>query len=162
MMYFTITTFLVRWLFLCNLIRDASEIQTLPQQLYSPLPSAEQALPLPTQHHHQQQHYEQHNQHQQQQQFSNNQKSAASSNNYNLDWQQGEYAWRDQCIRGILSYPPGPQRMLVIDALRVDLVQLLTQQLQAMDQTVQRQIVSESEYDEENEKGKEADAYLPI
>lgn len=163
MMYFTITTFLVRWLFLCNLIRDASEIQTLPQQLYSPLPSAEQALPLPTQHQHQPQHYEQHHQHQQQQQFSNNQKSAASSNNYNLDWQQGEYAWRDQCIRGILSYPPGPQRMLVVDALRVDLVQLLTQQLQAMDQTMQRQIALESissksdatsECDEENDKGK--------
>lgn len=82
-----VMTFLMRWLFLSNLLRDVAEIQTLPREDRPP-PQIDPAT-IPPQH--------------------------------------LEGFWRDQCLRGILSCPPGTQRLLTIDAFRVDLVQQLAQ-----------------------------------
>jgi hypothetical protein len=97
---FDVTNFLMRWLFLCNLVRDVAEIQTLP---YNPQP------PPPIQ----------------------IQQTADMQVNC-------EEEWRDNCLRGILSYPPGTQRLLVMDALRGELVQKLSQSLHEADHTLKR------------------------
>lgn len=47
-----------------------------------------------------------------------------------------EEDWRNGCLRGILSYPPGTQRLLVMDAMRGELVQKLSQSLQKADRTL--------------------------
>jgi len=49
-----------------------------------------------------------------------------------------EEAWRDDCIRGILSYPSGMQRLLVLDAFRVELVKQLSHKLRQADDTLRR------------------------
>ena len=49
-----------------------------------------------------------------------------------------EEEWRDHCLRGILSYPPGTQRLLVMDAMRVELVQQLGQYLRKVDSALHR------------------------
>jgi hypothetical protein len=90
---FDAANFLMRWLFLCNLVRDVAEIQILPYNPH-PLPILQ---PLPN----------------------------------------CEEAWRDSCLRGILAYPPGTQRLLMMDALRTELVQKLSQSLHQADQTLQ-------------------------
>lgn len=51
---------------------------------------------------------------------------------------QQEELWRDDCVRGILSYPPGMQRLLLMDALRVELVQQLAREIRSADETMQR------------------------
>lgn len=97
---FDVTNFLMRWLFLCNLVRDVAEIQTLP---YNPqlayTSNVEQAVSLPV---------------------------------------SCEEEWRDNCLRGILSYPPGTQRLLVLDAMRTELVNKLAVSLRRADQTLGR------------------------
>lgn len=45
-----------------------------------------------------------------------------------------EEEWRDNCLRGILSYPPGSQRLLVIDSMRAELVNRLSGSLFEADQ----------------------------
>jgi len=57
---------------------------------------------------------------------------------HHLSRQEREQIWRDDCIQGILSYPPGMQRLLVLDALRVELVQLLHQKLQHSSKVLKR------------------------
>ena len=98
---FDVTNFLMRWLFLCNLVRDVAEIQLLP---YNPQP------PPPIQ------------------QIQQTADTLVNS----------EEEWRDNCLRGILSYPPGTQRLLVMDALRGELVQKLSQSLDEADHTLKR------------------------
>lgn len=97
---FDVTSFLMRWLFLCNLVRDVAEIQTLP---YNPqtvqLQNVEQAISTPV---------------------------------------SCEEEWRDKCLRGILSYPPGQQRLLVMDAMRSELVNKLANSLQHADHILER------------------------
>jgi phosphatidylinositol 4-kinase A len=99
---FDIPTFLMRWLFLSNIIRDVAEIQTLPQQPYYPPPPSPRHSPS------------QHNEH------------------------EVEAHWKDECLRGILSYPPGTQRLLVMDALRVELTNQLGQELHAAQDCIRR------------------------
>lgn len=124
-----LSTFLMRWFFLCNLIRDVAEIQTLP---YSPLqtqllqqePILPQGQPVPViadGSHPPQVPQQQHHHHPQTYSFNN-----------------PEEQWRDGCLRGILSYPPGTQRRLVMDAMRYELVHQLTQYLQHVDTSMQR------------------------
>jgi len=125
-----ITSFLMRWFFLCNLIRDA-EIQMLP---YSPSyvpqqPSIQQHQSIVPQdlnhpHHHQQQ--------------ANEHLSEAPPPAPVSHYENPEEEWRDHCLRGILSYPPGTQRLLVMDAMRADLVQQLSHYLRHVDSTLQR------------------------
>jgi hypothetical protein len=97
---FDVTNFLTRWLFLCNLVRDVAEIQTLP---YNP----------------------QHVQIQQQIQIQHPVVSC-------------EEEWKDNCLRGILSYPPGSQRLLVMDAMRAELIQKLSTSIHQADETIER------------------------
>jgi phosphatidylinositol 4-kinase len=105
---FDVTTFLLRWLFLSNLARDVAEIQTLPYQAYYPSPQHLQA---------------------QQHQHSHLPKP--------IQKLLAEEAWRDHCVRGILSYPPGTQRLLAMDAVRVELVQGLSRKLSLSDETLE-------------------------
>lgn len=106
---FDVTTFLLRWIFLSNLARDVAEIQTLPYQPYFPSPQHQQA---------------------QQQQYAH--LPAPIQKLYK------EELWRDHCLRGVLSYPPGTQRLLAMDAVRVELVQELSQRLRLSDETLER------------------------
>lgn len=94
---FDVTNFLMRWLFLCNLIRDISEIQSIPRSIDNKIQNIEEGTKL-----------------------------------------EGlcEEEWRDNCLRGILSYPPGSQRLLVIDSMRAELVQQLSDSLVDADETV--------------------------
>jgi hypothetical protein len=94
---FDVTNFLMRWLFLCNLIRDVAEIQTLPYNPNAPIQHVEQAISHPI---------------------------------------TCEEEWRDNCLRGILSYPPGTQRLLVMDSMRAELVSRLSEALCTADQTL--------------------------
>jgi hypothetical protein len=96
---FDVTSFLMRWLFLGNLIRDIAEIQTLPYNPHAQIQHAQQVI-----------------------------SNSASC----------EEEWRDHCLRGILSYPPGTQRLLVMDAMRAELVQKLSCSVHEADQTLQR------------------------
>ena len=96
---FDVTNFLMRWLFLCNLIRDIEEIQTIPR-----------SIPVDTR----------------------TQYIEGGSRSQGLC----EEEWRDSCLRGILSYPPGSQRLLVIDSMRSELVQRLSDSLVAADEKV--------------------------
>jgi hypothetical protein len=97
---FDVTNFLMRWLFLCNLVRDVAEIQILP---FSPqqaqFKDVEQAISTPL---------------------------------------ICEDEWRDNCLRGILSYPPGQQRLLAMDAMRTELVNKLAISLRHADETLNR------------------------
>lgn len=94
---FDVTNFLMRWLFLCNLIRDIAEIQTIPRSIDNRIQHIQEGTRL-----------------------------------------QGlcEEEWRDNCLRGILSYPAGSQRLLVIDSMRAELVQQLSDSLVDADETV--------------------------
>jgi phosphatidylinositol 4-kinase A len=49
-----------------------------------------------------------------------------------------EAHWKDECLRGILSYPPGSQRLHVMDALRVQLTNQLGQELQDAQDCIRR------------------------
>lgn len=97
---FDVTNFLMRWLFLCNLIRDIAEIQTIPR-----------SIPVDTRAH------------------------IEGGNTRSQGLREEE--WRDSCLRGILSYPPGSQRLLVIDSMRAELVQRLSDSLADADETLQ-------------------------
>ena len=115
---FDVTNFLMRWLFLSNLVRDIAEIQTLP---YNP------NVPQST--------------------------SANSHSDYNVGYNHQspsqlpslstatsvscEDEWKDQCLRGILSYPPGTQRLLIMDAMRAELVERLSWSLEEADLTLE-------------------------
>jgi hypothetical protein len=91
---FDVTNFLVRWLFLSNLVRDVAEIQTLP---YNPQAAQIQHHPVSV---------------------------------------HSEDEWKDKCLRGILHYPPGTQRLLVMDAMRQELVEQLTWSLHRADKVL--------------------------
>ena len=96
---FDVTNFLMRWLFLGNLVRDVAEIQTLPYNPFAQIQQVQQVM----------------------------------SHSVSC-----EEEWRDNCLRGILSYPPGTQRLLVMDAMRAELVQKLYGSLHVADETLQR------------------------
>lgn len=93
---FDVSTFLLRWLFLSNLIRDASELQAISH--YQPPPPSAIITP--------------------------------------------EEAYRQQCLHGILSYPPGSSRLMMVDALRIDLVQKLAASLRESDAARRRSAVA--------------------
>lgn len=121
-----VVTFLMRWLFLSNLLRDVAEIQTLPQTHQAP-PAPVDPTQIPPQY-----------------------------------W---ESHWRDLCLRGILSCPPGNQRLLTIDAFRVELVQQLAQTIRDDTDVIQRaqrqrgrhRIHNHQEEDKENKSPQEID-----
>ena len=87
------TNFILRWLYLSQMIRDVANIQTLPYQ--------------PHQNYYQQPSYH-----------------------------DPEVEWKDKALRDILSCPPGSQRLYVMDALRIELVQQLAHHLKRCDSTL--------------------------
>eukprot|EP00535_Pseudo-nitzschia_heimii_P010573 CAMPEP_0197175596 /NCGR_PEP_ID=MMETSP1423-20130617/1769_1 /TAXON_ID=476441 /ORGANISM="Pseudo-nitzschia heimii, Strain UNC1101" /LENGTH=960 /DNA_ID=CAMNT_0042624785 /DNA_START=136 /DNA_END=3015 /DNA_ORIENTATION=+ len=124
---FDVTNFLMRWLFLSNLVRDIADIQTLPYN-----PTVMQSPPVSSTDTLHNNHYE---------------------DNYNTFYTDStsltipslstatrvscEDQWRDQCLRAILSYPPGTQRLLIMDAMRAELVERLSWSLKEADQTLE-------------------------
>lgn len=68
-----------------------------------------------------------------------------------------EAMWRDHCIRGILSHPPGSHRVYLLDALRVEAVKQLAQKLKQSDDTMAQQRISR-EYSEHHHGAAEAAA----
>ena len=120
---FDVTNFLMRWLFLSNLVRDIAEIQTLPYN-----PGVPQVMPVNTYNNNHEHYY---NAAGYSQPSSLPSLSTAASVNF-------EDEWRDQCLRGILSYPPGTQRLLIMDAMRAELVERLSLSLKEADQTLEQ------------------------
>lgn len=112
---FNAVTFLLRWLYLSNLVRDVAEIQMLPYT-----PHQQQPPPPPM--------------------------DVPNPN-----------TWKDDYLRGIMSYPPGTQRLYAIDCLRYELVQQLSSQLGASDAVVQRyaQSCKRLEYDRERRRARD-------
>jgi hypothetical protein len=144
---FDVTNFLMRWLFLSNLIRDASNVQTLP---YNPPVATSQ----PPQHSHSHPHSQEEYHHKipldtsYPAQYSHQQHPyhptppppppASPSLSTATTSVSCEDEWRAHCLRGIASYPPGTQRLLILDAMRAELVEQLSWELQKADQTVEQ------------------------
>lgn len=144
-----VSSFLTRWLYMCNLARDVADIQTLP---YTPPHHYHHAEHVPPSHHH-----HSHppppgtavpasttsvtsaHSHGQAAPLSvaTTTPELQSQHRHHL-----EEEWRQQCLRGILAYPSGMQRLYAIDALRFELVQKLAQKLQMSDDTLQQFSVS--------------------
>jgi len=143
---FDVTNFLMRWLFLSNLVRDVADIQTLPynpgippilvepvnnnnhnQDIGHPTSTSSSSLthqttyPIP------------HQPEIQQQPALSTPPSISITTSDNC-----EDEWRDQCLRGILSYPPGTQRLLIMDAMRAEMVERLSCSLKKADQTLEQ------------------------
>jgi hypothetical protein len=122
------TRFLLRWLYLSSMVRDVAEIQTLP---YQPIQTQYTAIAG---------HYDMaasqdfhsHTPVQQQQQ---QQQQHAMMEPHTRD---PEDEWKDRCLRGVLSFPPGTQRLFALDTLRLELVQQLAHHLRAADSTVKQ------------------------
>jgi len=112
-----VATFLMRWLFLSNLLRNVAEIQTFPQLQLSSTTTTQQHHGHRNEAHHQQE---------QQQQRGTTSTAAAPPE---VTVVEREAHWRNECLQTILSYPPGPHRLLMADAYRVDLVQRIASKL---------------------------------
>ncbi len=145
---FDVANFLMRWLFLSNLIRDIAEIQTLPYN-----PGVPQVTPANNRYNNQ---------------YDNQYSTASSSSLPSLSTAAKvscEDEWRDQCLRGILSYPPGTQRLLIMDAMRAELVERLSLSLKEADETLEtneayRQLAEAKDEADSNDKmsGENSDA----
>lgn len=148
---FDVTNFLMRWLFLSNLIRDSIDIQTLrytPPVSSTPIFSShsqqhlsqQQYHPEHNTYHHEAQHSHAPRHPQQQQQLQQHYHSSPPQPAPSLSTATSvscEDEWRDNCMRGIASYPPGTQRLLILDAMRAELVEQLSWSLQQADQIVE-------------------------
>jgi len=118
-----VTGFLLRWLYLCNLVRDVAEIQTLP---FTPLhpdhhSSIFSTAPIPQGYAHHDP-YLAHQYHQQQ--------------HPSLSHLTAQDEWKDQFLREIVSYPPGTQRLYAIDSLRLELIHRFRIHLRESDETL--------------------------
>ncbi|MGK3753698.1 MAG: hypothetical protein ACI8RD_006005 [Bacillariaceae sp.] len=144
---FDVTNFLMRWLFLSNLVRDVADVQTLP---YNPGIPPPPVAPVRQNNHiqdtgyptssssssllvHQTTHIPHHPVEIQQRPTSTTPPSLSTATSVNC-----ENEWRDQCLRGILSYPSGTQRLLIMDAMRAELVERLSFSLNKADQTLEQ------------------------
>ena len=110
-----VVTFLMRWMFLSNILRNVAEIQTFPQ------PQAPHPHPFSPQPPQQQQHH----------------------NHPNQDSVLQEKHWRNHCLQTILSYPPGSYRLLITDAYRIELVQRLAHSLTSSQECLRLHRVSQ-------------------
>ena len=140
---FDVTNFLMRWLFLSNLVRDAPDILSLPYNPGVPPPAAESSVG--------QNQYIQNVESQTstlsspgiyQQQFTDRMPQRhhrpTVSRTPPIHASACEDLWRDQCLRDILSYPPGTNRLLIIDAMRAELVERLSCSLIKADQILEQ------------------------
>ncbi len=158
------TKFLLRWLYLNNLIYDRAEIQSLPylhpsqveahqlrqqqqQQQQQQIPYHDGGHPPPP---HQpllesqpSQQY-QHQQQQQQQQILQNQspnypqppQSQPPPTTKKNRLQKNDIEWRRKALCKIAMYPPGTSRLLALDSLRMEIVHQFAQELQLADDTI--------------------------
>jgi len=111
---------------LSNLVRDIAEIQILP---YNPtVPQSPQVTPANT---HDNNNHEYNHNAGYAPPTSSSLPSLSTATRVSC-----EDEWRDQCLRGILSYPPGTQRLLIMDAMRAELVERLSWSLNEADQTL--------------------------
>jgi len=153
---FDVTNFLMRWLFLSNLVRDIAEIQILPYN-----PSVPQQLPSPpvtpvgsnTNTHHEHTTYNPGYDTHTPATATTSSSSSSSQSLPSLSTAtrvNNEDEWRDQCLRGILSYPPGTQRLLIMDAMRGELVERLSWSLKEADQTLEHYELCRRRQENEN------------
>jgi hypothetical protein len=107
-----IPSFLMRWLFLSGLLRDATEIQTLPQLVHRQSPTDHYQHPdvVPESSDHSMSHHYHEPTH--------------------LSVTQAEEAWRGHVIRRVLEQPPNSRnRLIVVDRVRQQLVYELQSEL---------------------------------
>jgi len=160
------TKFLLRWLYLNNLIHEQSEIQSLPYIH----PNWQQQENHQNGHninqvHHEQQSYDSHDvQHQYDQQTrqlpqSHQIRSTSSSNSAHdsphsraNEMEQNhitpqprmpktvdsEIEWKRKALHSIALYPPGSLRLLVLDSLRLEIVHELARELHNADKIVEK------------------------
>eukprot|EP00594_Rhizosolenia_setigera_P008292 CAMPEP_0178955834 /NCGR_PEP_ID=MMETSP0789-20121207/9848_1 /TAXON_ID=3005 /ORGANISM="Rhizosolenia setigera, Strain CCMP 1694" /LENGTH=1081 /DNA_ID=CAMNT_0020637555 /DNA_START=194 /DNA_END=3442 /DNA_ORIENTATION=+ len=136
-----VTQFLLRWLYLSNLIDDRLEIQNLP---HLPPPSSpsyynnEQQQPY----HHQQQQQQQQQNYPEQYQSQllpsiTTTTSSSTTASYHLSKEQLiEQEWKQNCIRSISMYPPGVPRLLALDSIRLQIVYDLAREFRKADKTL--------------------------
>lgn len=114
-----VTSFLLRWLYLSKLVQDVAEMQTLPYQP-SQVPGSQPQATV-------------HNPIQPPPPGAQTTTVAMPPSK-----KEEEQAWKDHCLRGILSYPPGTQRLYALDSLRLELVQQLAHHLRSSDHSIKR------------------------
>ncbi|GFH50547.1 hypothetical protein CTEN210_07023 [Chaetoceros tenuissimus] len=141
------TQFLLRWLYLNNLIHERAEIQSLPYIHPNWHPNQSSHDVPYQQHQHQHQHiqsqsrYDHHSthpmehsvDHQQQQQ-----QSTEASNSNMTEQQRSEVEWRRKALQTIALYPPGSLRLLALDTLRLEIVHEFARELNASDEILSR------------------------
>ena len=145
------TKFLLRWLYLNNLIYDRAEIQSLPY-----------LHPSQVDHHYHQQQIQQHQQQQQAQQQQQQQQQynlggGGVSQQHNAQHQHyhnhaqhpqqqhhtstkqigNDHEWKRKALRKIALYPPGTSRLLALDSLRLEIVHELARKLHDADGIIQ-------------------------
>ena len=130
-----VTTFLMRWMFLSNLLSNVADILTFPQQ--HPTHSQPPLPPSPPIHHHQPHYVPNQNPHSLHQNPTRHQHHTPRRSHSN-DLRAHEHHWRNQCLQTILSYPPGNHRLLIVDAFRIELVQRLAHSLNLSQECLKR------------------------
>jgi hypothetical protein len=105
------------------------EASTYNDRIFDDGSSSSSSSPPTTHDMNDQQHH--HHQQQQQQHF---QARASISTTTSVSC---EDEWREHCLRGILSYPPGTPRLLIMDAMRAELVERLSWSLQRADEILE-------------------------
>ncbi|GFH62134.1 hypothetical protein CTEN210_18610 [Chaetoceros tenuissimus] len=143
------TQFLLRWLYLNNLIHERAEIQSLPyihpnwhqNQSSHDVPYQQQQKQYISSHsrddHHSttiQNHPMEHSMHSQERQ---RQSTVASSSNM-TEQQRSEVEWRRKALQTIALYPPGSLRLLALDTLRLEIVHEFARELNASDEILSR------------------------
>mmetsp|Transcript_26437 Transcript_26437/g.47977 ORF Transcript_26437/g.47977 Transcript_26437/m.47977 type:complete len:1070 (-) Transcript_26437:18-3227(-) len=156
-----VTNFLLRWLYLCNLIRDRAEIQSLPHVRHHhyhpepppPLQHSNTILQEPPPPPDQTQSYPPHGQLPPHAPLPPVAPLLKSSHG-----REALLAWKEQCLRGLALYPPGQSRLLALDALRLECIHYLASGLQRADETVRRLSSSVAPADEyEDDPYRDAD-----
>ena len=151
------TKFLLRWLYLNNLIHDRAEIQSLPYLHPSQL--LNQNSNINNYHHDPQQHLHPQQQQQQQQQYQVETQSHShhptqnppNHSQYQHPQQQpqqqpqqpqqqsinnNDVEWKRKALRKIALYPPGTSRLLALDSLRLEIVHELAKELHDADDII--------------------------
>ena len=138
------TKFLLRWLYLNNLIYDRAEIQSLPylhpsqvdhryhqQQIQQQQPPQQYNLgggggrEAGSQQHHTQHHQHYHHQQQSPQQHASTKQI------------RNDHEWKRKALHKIALYPPGTPRLLALDSLRMEIVHELARELHNADGIIQ-------------------------
>lgn len=129
------TKFLLRWLYLNNLIHDRAEIQSLPY-----LHPSQIDMNMNMNHHHPHNqpppdppHPSQHNPHENHQ----NTNLAPQPQPQPQNPIKNDIEWKRKALRKIALYPPGTSRLLALDSLRLEIVHELAKELHDADGIIQ-------------------------